>query len=314
MRNHDIASDLLGLLFKNHVEMLERATRHPAFGFTPPPFNVELHLGPSDAPARQTAMQLQVREGHLFVNAREGEHTLEFRAALSSLNSPTEKSQLFLTLGDHTGRKTHEVSAEALASLLVPEAFRNLQAKLVKHLQTMFPSLVARGDASTAADTTPAGAPQQSPDGYGSPTQGTDGNGDGLDGRAFIERFERNLGHVAVEAQRIREERAQAPKPEFTCFVVPRHNQADLRFEGKLVAGVQSALMRGRCFILSVYQTKGGKFVGVKRGVSLLLGERDNFEALVAGAIEELVPFFGYSPLPKVLYQQLGLTTDEVVE
>lgn len=106
-----------------------------------------------------------------------------------------------------------------------------------------------------------------------------------------------------------------APKvPEYTPMVLERNGQRDLRFEGRLVAGVRSAPVNGRWMEMAVLETKSSKRVGVKTGYSLWRGESDRREVAVLGSDEELLQFFGFTALAKTLYSRLGLDAVETLD
>jgi hypothetical protein len=98
-----------------------------------------------------------------------------------------------------------------------------------------------------------------------------------------------------------------APTPEFSDHLVVRDNLPNLKFKGKLLASVCTAPRNGRQRVYSVYESESGKKIGVKKGVSYWLGERDMAEASVFESTDDLLKFFGYDTLAKFLYQELSL-------
>ena len=100
---------------------------------------------------------------------------------------------------------------------------------------------------------------------------------------------------------------------EFRNHRVARDGQPDLAFRGKLLASARSAHWNGRAWVLEVYETPGGNYVTVKRGLSLLPGEIDTAQAFVTNTKGEIPAALGYSRLAKTLYASLGLDAVESV-
>lgn len=105
-----------------------------------------------------------------------------------------------------------------------------------------------------------------------------------------------------------------APEDDYAWYQVARDDQPDLRFRGKRIAAVESVLRNGRKTVFEVFQTPSGKLVGVHAGLSYWMGERNRYTVQVAERAEDLVSFFGYSPLAKALYGQLKVASAEVLE
>lgn len=97
-------------------------------------------------------------------------------------------------------------------------------------------------------------------------------------------------------------------------YVLERHDERPLKFEGKVLAAVQSSWHMGRRKTLWVFKTRGGKFVFVKAGESVVPGEVRRNEVSVGSSVEECVSFFGHSTLPNALYARLGLDTSETID
>lgn len=95
---------------------------------------------------------------------------------------------------------------------------------------------------------------------------------------------------------------------------IQRFNEPDLQFKGKLLAHVRSYEKNGRFWVYSVYETVGGNLVAVKEGFTRHLGEAKRNETLVTKDRQELLPFFGSSPLARALYVKLGLDHVTIID
>lgn len=108
---------------------------------------------------------------------------------------------------------------------------------------------------------------------------------------------------------------AQEVESAYKGYVIPQTDGPNLRFEGKELAAVRTLRgYRGHAFL--VFQTKGGKYIGVKQGLSSLPGERTLCDAKQLSGLdsEALTEFFGHSRLAKALYQQLGVADELVID
>lgn len=105
-----------------------------------------------------------------------------------------------------------------------------------------------------------------------------------------------------------------ATAQEFVVYCIPRENLPDLKFKGKPVAHVESAMLRGRRQLYDVFVTPAGKLVCVKAGQSYWVGERTKIEVAVACTQQEVIAFFGFSALAKLLYTQLALDSAEFID
>jgi len=103
-------------------------------------------------------------------------------------------------------------------------------------------------------------------------------------------------------------------KPLFRDHIVRPSNEQDLRFKGRLLGGVRSALLQGRLLELNVFETQGGNYVAVKSGLSLRLGEINRVEARVCKTTQEVCEFLGWAPYAKALYDELKFETAVRVE
>lgn len=109
---------------------------------------------------------------------------------------------------------------------------------------------------------------------------------------------------------------AEEPKAaaEFREVRVARSDGPDLQFKGKLLAHVRSHEKNGRFWAYTVLETAGGNLVAVKEGFSRWLGEGDRTETLVTKDRQELIPFFGNSPLARTLYKKLGVDHVTIID
>lgn len=274
MRHPFAVADLATLFLKNHFELRERFLRQPSALLIP--FDIALNLG-SGLPG-STAMRMVSGNGVLELHFREGARSLVVIAPVAQLAG--DAAQLEVTLGDGARKTSHKVSAEGLASLEVPAGFAGLKDKVVKHLQSLFPAALGKAKPSDSG-----------------------ASGEEQSGAA-----------AAPASESAGQATAPAPEDEHRWYVVQRHNEPDLKFRGKLLASRQSLVHKGRSYVYAVFETPSGKFVGIKRGLSHWLGERDTIEVSVVDSKEQLPSFFGYSPLAKALYADVGLPCQEVLE
>lgn len=95
---------------------------------------------------------------------------------------------------------------------------------------------------------------------------------------------------------------------------IQRTNEPDLKFTGKLLGHVRSVEKNGRFWAYTVFETTGGNLVAVKEGFSRWMDEAKRSDTLVTKDRQELVPFFGSSPLARALYAKLGVDHVTVVD
>ena len=131
--------------------------------------------------------------------------------------------------------------------------------------------------------------------------------------RSLHERVVRYLKSVLPAELRPSHETPPRASSEYRKIRIVRDDMPDLEFEGKLAGRVESALRNGRQTALTVFTTKGGKWVGVREGISFWIGEQTRNQAAVADSLEALVDFFGYAPIAKALYRQLGISVAETI-
>jgi hypothetical protein len=101
---------------------------------------------------------------------------------------------------------------------------------------------------------------------------------------------------------------------EFRDVRIARTNEPDLQFSGKPLGHVRSHEKNGRFWAYTVFETAGGNLVAVKEGFSRWMGEAKRSETLVTKDRQELLPFFGSSPLARALYVKLGLDHVTIID
>ena len=103
---------------------------------------------------------------------------------------------------------------------------------------------------------------------------------------------------------------SESAKPIMKMYQIRPSSGADIRFEGKRIAFVESISFKGRAWQFSVFETKGGANVLVKRGISAWMGEKETVEVEVTKRVEDfrirLPQFFGDSAAARTLYEQVG--------
>ena len=279
--NQSPLSQLAQLLLKNHFELRELLAS-TSTSLLNDPVKVGVRMGS----ARGTMSLGQSSKGlelSFTENGRGYRVVMPLRAAAG------EPFKVKVTLTD--GDKSHEQEFEGLSlfSATMPEEFGALHARVVDYLKKSLPAALLEklrahtgsSVSATAAQTTSeASAPSDS------------------------------------DTESVQPAAAATPQEAdpFSWYHVRRDDQPDLKFRGKSVARVDSALRNGRQTVLEVFVTPSGKYVGMKLGLSMWVGERDIATVQLADKPEDLVPFFGFSPLAKVLYERLELRTAEVVE
>jgi hypothetical protein len=95
---------------------------------------------------------------------------------------------------------------------------------------------------------------------------------------------------------------------EYKQYRISCENGPDVKFRGKLRAGVSSPVRNGRHHVYSVFETPAGTLICLKEGISYWMSERTLSEFKVIEKLEDVVPFFGFSNLAKALYRQMGIT------
>ena len=96
-------------------------------------------------------------------------------------------------------------------------------------------------------------------------------------------------------------------------LTIRRDNEPDLSFTGELLASASSSAdtahpdysgTTGRWQELSLYRTKGGKFICSRIERTQWQGEHDVHRAAVADDPAGVIQFFGYSRLAMEVYQE----------
>jgi hypothetical protein len=141
----------------------------------------------------------------------------------------------------------------------------------------------------------------------------------------IVRHVQRNLGWLS-KGENVQSKAPAAPQADTEAisntgapeqepqFRIRRTNGPDLQFQGKRIGLVRSTEHNGRCWRFSVFETKGGNFVGVKEGLTRWFGELPKVETVVVKSRAELTPFFGDSPLARALYEQVGFDYVTVIE
>lgn len=107
-------------------------------------------------------------------------------------------------------------------------------------------------------------------------------------------------------------------------FTLEIDNQPSVHFTGELMGQSSSsdnqAMGRsysgetGRWTELTLYKTKGGKYICHQVGRTRWQGERDRFSGNVCETIDEVKEFFGHRWLAKELYENAGISDSVAVE
>lgn len=137
-----------------------------------------------------------------------------------------------------------------------------------------------------------------------------------LDGSEWVQLVQNFLPTANIENIDIDED------SDMEIFTLEIDNAPSVRFTGELVASVSSSDNQamgssysgqtGRWTELSLYKTKGGKFICHQVGRTRWQGERDRFSAKVCETLVEVKEFFGHRWLAKALYAEAGI--DDAVE
>lgn len=101
---------------------------------------------------------------------------------------------------------------------------------------------------------------------------------------------------------------AQDVDSSLKTFALANDSGPDVRFEGRVLASSLRASRSLRSMLLSVMETKGGKIVAVRTGLSLVPGERNRQDVYVLDDLSGLPAVFGHDAQAKQLYSQLSLT------
>lgn len=185
------------------------------------------------------------------------------------------------------------MTGEQFVALSLPPELEELHAVAVAQLASSYRELAALGEQPASPSLKPVDASAQSPSPTESPTAGSP---------------EESTQGTAQEAAPGAEAspNVQAPDDGYTQFLIQRPGETDLRIRAKVIARNESAWVNGRCHVFAVLKTPGGKFVGVKEGLTMWPGERDKAQVTIANSLKELTTLFGFTPLAKDLYTRLG--------
>ncbi|MGS4989926.1 hypothetical protein ACVDG9_18325 [Roseibium sp. RP-7] len=99
-------------------------------------------------------------------------------------------------------------------------------------------------------------------------------------------------------------------------YLIKRDDGPDLRFQGELIASVESSQDRqsrlysgqtGNWDELELYRTAAGNFVCVIENCTAWAGERNTRQAAVVSDAAGVIEFFGQEWLAKLIYSEAGL-------
>jgi hypothetical protein len=278
---------LARLLLKTHTEFATLLDRLPPGGRAPALPAFHLQLG-------SARLALDAGAG-LELNCSQG--PLEYRLLVDKFEAGKAPA-MSARLTDRRTGAVHEFDGPAVFNGDIPPAFQDLHAEVTGHLRAFVPPALwqhltaARGAA--AAETADAGTAPAAGEGEAPAAPGAqavqDTQGDTPSGTS---------GQAGAQAQEADEG--------MRTYVLARQGEPDLRFTGKLLDAVHTFPQNGRWTDYRVYQTRGGRFVGVKLGRSMRLGETDRVESQVADRLEDLRDFFGHNALAKLLTSRLGI-------
>lgn len=277
-------SSLTSLLLKAQHEL-----QH-SLGALNHPFDLKLMLDPTVETRSMSVSSERGGKTRFFV--QDGARSYDLSLVLSSKDGGP---QAVLRLTDASGKVSehHFVDAEQLTQYL-PAEWQSLHKEVQEHLSRMFgpkfATLFKRQSAQPKPETTSA-APADNGEGS-TPAQAAASSAPD-DAAAAQSSDGVNASPQASSA--------------LLSVTVRREGARDLRFKGRLLAHVRTPLLRGRQHAYRVFRTEGGKIVAIKEGLSMWLNEHDRVEVQVYDDLEAIVAFFGFSPLAKALYEQLGM-------
>lgn len=258
---------LARLLFRAHHELMPALDIAPCLSLEYNGSDFSLTCAPGSASV--TRMQWS-----------DGKRTYRLRA-----NAPTpgNTADIEVQMLDHASGKTSTLKGHEFFNGAVPPEFKALHEEVLQNLKKWLPEdLGLRLGVDSATSQTTRGAQGSSPQ--------------------SSQKEQKSEPAAAQEHARTEQE-----EPPWLTYVIPVKEMPDVRFTGRLVAKVASGLVKGRWNEMHAYETKGGKFVGVKVGRSYWLTESDRTEVHVADSKEGLLEFFGHSELGKALAQRLGI-------
>ena len=100
-----------------------------------------------------------------------------------------------------------------------------------------------------------------------------------------------------------------------TTITVKRTDQADLRFDGELIASADTKDSDNtRWQELELYETSTSIWVAAIINVTLWIGEKNTYRAMVCYNRSEIIDYFGYGDAAKRLYKEAEIDAAEIIE
>ncbi len=190
-------------------------------------------------------------------------------------------------LTNRASGERHELSGAEFFDSKVPAAFEKLHAEVLAQLQALVPAAVwskLRESGASAPESV-----QQS------------GSQPRADETAGAERRSEEAACSAELAPGASVEAA------LSQFVISRKDAPDLRFTGTLLTRAATRAVNGRWAEMHVFKTRGGRFVALKLGRTLWVGESDRVEVQVFDSLPQVGEFLGHSGLAKFVKDELGI-------
>lgn len=285
-------SSLTALLLKAQHEL-----QH-SLGALNHPFDLKLMLDPTRETRSMSVSSERGGKTRFFV--KEGARSYDLSLVLDPSDGGP-KAALRLTDANGKVSEHHFVDAAQLTKYL-PAEWQSLHKEVQEHLSRMFgPKFAAlfqgQGAQAKPASTTatPAGAQENN-----ATNQPVAADAAAQSAEATSAAGDTGAAHAAPASE--------PANADLLTVTVRREGARDLRFKGRLLAHVRTPLHRGRQHAYRVFRTEGGKIVAIKEGLSLWLNEHDRVEVQVYDDVEGVIAFFGFSPLAKALYAQLGMS------
>lgn len=264
------------LLFKNHQQMSEMlaAMQAPDFPRSPLSFNFE-----SDGVSARLNM-LPAEKQFTFSVQEEGRYfVVSFPLDLSS--QPPGEVTVKWKERHSAEPQSRSIALKDFFEWKPPIEFNQVYSRIVAYLKMLLPAAFFKKEAERA----PANLDTHQE----APSEASN-----------------------VVGSAVKQSPADAPV-RMQTYIIQQDDEPNLRFTGTILASAASYPRNGRQFVLCVAKTQGGKFVAIRQGLSIWLGEKDNVEVKVFDELAQVTDFFGYSNLAKNLYQQLGLAVDKTI-